>query len=112
MVHVSVLKRSVGGDPAAVRARLATYLQEAGAEMTRIQAGASRGAWRQVGKRAAALKAASRAVGALLLGDQCGELENAVVRGDPQGIAQDVQRVAETFAAVEAEVEKLLRSRG
>ncbi len=109
LVRLSALRRRLGDDPAVTRAHLAAFVMEARIVWAGLFEAASRGAWREVGEHAATLKSASRAAGALLLGDQCGELEIAVVRGDPQVLEQEVSRVGESVARVEAEVELLLQ---
>ena len=77
VVVVSVLKGLVGNDEATVREFLADFLSAACAQAAEILACCAAEDHRGVGSVAHKLKAASRSVGALAVGDLCAELGNA-----------------------------------
>ena len=76
-VDVAVLQSLVGDDPRTVDEFLAEFLLVARAQAAEVDAACQAEDHRQVGAIAHKLKASSRSIGALALGDLCAELENA-----------------------------------
>ena len=91
-VDVSVLKGLVGDDMATVCDFLAQFLDSARAQAAEISASCVREDNRRVGAVAHKLKASSRSVGALALGDLCAELENVSVAGSKAELAEGCAR--------------------
>ncbi len=91
-VDVSVLKSLVGDDMATVCDFLAQFLDSARAQAAEIIASCVREDNRRVGAVAHKLKASSRSVGALALGDLCAELENVSVAGSKAELAEGCAR--------------------
>jgi CheY-like chemotaxis protein/HPt (histidine-containing phosphotransfer) domain-containing protein len=75
VVDLSVLHRLVGDDPAVVREILLDYLESAREQARELRRAYRKGDVRLVGGLAHKLKSASLAVGALLLGELCAEME-------------------------------------
>ena len=86
-LDVSVLKSLVGDDMATVCDFLSQFLESARAQAAEISASCEREDNRRVGAVAHKLKASSRSVGALALGDLCAELENVSVAGSKAELA-------------------------
>ncbi len=104
VVDVSVLKGLVGGDDATVREFLAEFLSAARAQAAEILACCAAEDHRRVGSVAHKLKASSRSVGALALGDLCAELENASRAGSRANISAHCRRFAQAMRAVDAHI--------
>ena len=101
-VDVSVLESLVGDDAGTVREFLAEYLNSARAQAAEIVAGCDAEDNSRVGAVAHRLKASSRSVGALALGDLCAELENASHAGSCAEIAERCVQFERAMHAVEA----------
>ena len=104
IVDIAVLENLVGDDPATVNEFLTDYLTSSRLLAEEMRAALAAGDSRQVGTIAHKLKSSSRAVGALVLGDLCAELENFGKTGDPEAIAQGVAQFDAGLAKVEAEI--------
>jgi two-component system sensor histidine kinase/response regulator len=104
IVDVSVLKSLVGDDDATVREFLAEFLSAARAQAAEILACCAAEDHRGLGSVAHKLKASSRSVGALALGDLCAELENASRAGSRTEINAHCLRFAQAMRAVDARV--------
>ena len=101
-VDVSVLKSLVGDDAGTVHEFLAEYLNTARAQAAEIVAGCDAECNSRVGAVAHKLKASSRAVGALALGDLCAELENASRAGGRSEMSVHRARFEHAMRDVEA----------
>jgi len=101
IVDISVLKRLVGDDDATVREFLSDFLSAARAQAAEIIACCAAQDHRGVGSVAHKLKASSRSVGALALGDLCAELENASRAGSPAEISAQCRRFAQAMRVVD-----------
>ncbi|MGZ8260007.1 MAG: MHYT domain-containing protein, partial [Caldimonas sp.] len=104
IVDVSVLKSLVGDDDATVREFLAQFLSVARAQAAEILACCAAEDHRGIGPVAHKLKASSRSVGALALGDLCAELENASRAGSRAEVSAHCLRFAQAMRAVDARV--------
>ena len=107
-VDVNVLRNLIGADDADVRDFLAQYRDVAQRQGAEITAAWASGDNRGVATVAHKLKASSRSVGALALGDLCAELENAGTAGDAALLAAGCARFAGSMAAVQACLESFL----
>jgi CheY-like chemotaxis protein/HPt (histidine-containing phosphotransfer) domain-containing protein len=101
-VDVSVLKSLVGDDDETVREFLTEYLAAARQQAADIVACCDADDSRRVGAIAHKLKASSRSVGALALGDLCAELENACRAGGKAELAERRVRFEASMHEVEA----------
>lgn len=110
-VDVTVLKALVGDDPDTVRGFLSDYLVSARRLAAELRAAFAAGDARQVGAIAHKLKSSSRSVGALALGDQCVELENAGKAGDRAAIAKRMAGFEATLGTVEAQIAGVLEGK-
>lgn len=104
VVDVSVLKGLADDDEAIVREFLADFLSAARAQAAEIVACCAAEDHRGVGSVAHKLKASSRSVGALALGDLCAELENASRAGSHANISAHCRRFAQAMRAVDAHI--------
>lgn len=107
-VDVSVLKALVGDDPAVIREFLHDFRVSAVKTAAELKAACESGQAAQAGALAHKLKSSSRSVGALALGDLCGELEDFGRIGDAAAIVQSMVRFDVVLAKVEAEIARLL----
>jgi signal transduction histidine kinase/HPt (histidine-containing phosphotransfer) domain-containing protein/ActR/RegA family two-component response regulator len=107
-VHVAVLEGLVGGDPALIRELLVEYRTSTAGMATELRTAYEAGETRKVADIAHKLKASSRSVGALELGDLCAELENACLTGKQRGIAQSMVRFEDSLLAAHADIDTLL----
>jgi CheY-like chemotaxis protein/HPt (histidine-containing phosphotransfer) domain-containing protein len=107
-VDVAMLKGLVGDDPETVHELLRDYLASARRLSSELRAARAAGDARHAGAIAHKLKSSSRSVGALALGDQCAELENAGKAGNKAAIAQRMAQFEAALAEVEAEIADLL----
>ncbi|MES2887507.1 MAG: PAS domain S-box protein [Pseudomonadota bacterium] len=101
LVDLTVLQSLASDQPQAARERLSQYLSQASRLMAALRATDDP---RHIGRIAHQLKAASRSVGAVALGDVCVELENACRTGVRD---QVVQSKAQFEATVQATDEKI-----
>ncbi|HEY4956510.1 MAG TPA: ATP-binding protein [Caldimonas sp.] len=101
-VDVSILKELVGDDDATVREFLSDFLNAARAQAAEICAACDAEDNLRVGSVAHKLKASSRSVGALALGDLCAELENASRAGSRSEIVAQRARFEQAIQAVDA----------
>jgi signal transduction histidine kinase/CheY-like chemotaxis protein/HPt (histidine-containing phosphotransfer) domain-containing protein len=107
-IELSVLANLVGNDPATIRDFLAEFLQVARQQGRELADACERGDLARAGSVAHKLKASSRSIGALALGDLCAELENASKAGSKAEVDRvrfDFERV---LAAVDAGIVALL----
>lgn len=106
VLDLGVLKALVGDDRDKVRTLLITYLGSVTRLAPQLQNAVSEGDTRAVADIAHKLKSSSRAVGAMLLGDLCGEIENAGRAGKRSALARHI----EVFAATLVDVETYIRA--
>jgi HPt (histidine-containing phosphotransfer) domain-containing protein len=107
-VDLAALEAVVGDDPGTLRDFLAEFLQTARQQAAEIAAAGDRNDHARVGSVAHKLKAASRSIGAMTLGDLCAELENASKAGGKSEVDRvrvDFDRVAR---AVDARIVAML----
>lgn len=107
LIDVAVLAGLVGDDPRIVREFLADYQASVGRLATALPAARAADDVRQIVAIAQKLKASSRAVGVVALGDRCAELENACRTGTREGISRAIQFEA-ALVAVDAGIAHLL----
>jgi two-component system sensor histidine kinase/response regulator len=100
-IDVSVLKSLVGDDMDTVREFLAEFLHSARSQAAEIIASCEANDTDSVGAIAHKLKASSRSVGALALGDLCAELEDASRAGRRAEIAERRERFESAMNAVD-----------
>jgi signal transduction histidine kinase/CheY-like chemotaxis protein/HPt (histidine-containing phosphotransfer) domain-containing protein len=108
VIDLAVLKGIVGDDQAVVRQLLADYRASAQRSATELRAACDADDIRQVGIVVHKLKAASRSIGALALGDLCAELENACRSGTREAVSQGVAQIEGAMRSVDAEIDHLL----
>jgi CheY-like chemotaxis protein len=99
-----------GDEPAVARRQMATYLRDARALVAKLNAAHLGHDLQRVGEYAARLKTPSRGIGALQFGDLCAELENAAKMAHDGSIDRLLPHFAQSFAAVEAELEHRIQS--
>lgn len=110
ILDLSVLRGLIGDDDASVQDLLREYYRVAQASirdmlemaLVRDYPGASAEAHR--------LKSSSRAMGALLIGDLCAEIENACRLQDPDGLDSCAVRLTDALVRLHAEVPSILTS--
>ncbi|MEX0828442.1 MAG: response regulator, partial [Haliea sp.] len=112
LVDVSVLQQLVGEDRATVHEFLSEYLDSARTLFKEIRAALEADDVRHISAIAHRLKSSSRSIGALALGDLCAGMENAGKEGDRTFIAEQMQELEATWAAVENEICNLLAGNG
>ena len=100
-VDISVLKSLVGDDMDTVREFLAEFLHSARTQAAEIIASCEAHDTDAVGAVAHKLKASSRSVGALALGDLCAELEDAGRAGRGSEIVERRERFELAMTAVD-----------
>ncbi len=110
-VDIEVLRDLVGDNEAFVWEFLADYLDSLRVSTPELLAACAANDIRKIGFIAHRLKASSRSVGALALGDLCAELENASKAGDKDAIAQGAEQFAAVSATVDACIVALLAER-
>ncbi|HOP18107.1 MAG TPA: Hpt domain-containing protein, partial [Gammaproteobacteria bacterium] len=103
------LRELVGDDPAIIRQLLQSYLDASRGYADELQTANTADDITVVGAIAHKLKSASRAVGALSLGDLCADLENAAKSGDMQDVQAKVPEFMATFDAVDKALEQLVQ---
>ncbi|MEO8524669.1 MAG: Hpt domain-containing protein [Caldimonas sp.] len=101
-VDVSVLKSLVGDDMETVREFLSEFLVSAHQQAAEIVTSCHADDSRRVGAIAHKLKASSRSVGALALGDLCAELENACRAGGKAELAERCVRFEASMREVQS----------
>jgi CheY-like chemotaxis protein/HPt (histidine-containing phosphotransfer) domain-containing protein len=101
-LDVSVLKSLVGDDMGTVREFLSDFLHAARSQAAEIIESCEAEDNRRVGAVAHKLKASSRSVGALALGDLCAELGNASRTGSRAQIVERRERFELAMNAVDA----------
>jgi CheY-like chemotaxis protein/HPt (histidine-containing phosphotransfer) domain-containing protein len=112
IMDIAVLEALVGDDPAIVNEFLTDYLASSRDNMEEMRAVLAAGDSRQVGTLAHKLKSASRAVGALALGDLCAELENLGKTEDMEAIAKTMVQFEACLTEVEAAISTILADSG
>ena len=109
LVNPETLRELVGDDPAIIRQLLQSYLDASRGYADELQTANTADDITVVGAIAHKLKSASRAVGALSLGDLCADLENAAKSGDMQDVQAKVPEFMATFDAVDKALEQLVQ---
>ncbi|HXE38450.1 MAG TPA: Hpt domain-containing protein, partial [Azonexus sp.] len=110
LVDVSVLTALVGNDQANVRRLLGIYLTSVRSACEELLPALTTNDVRVIGAIAHRLKASSRSVGALELGDLCAELENVCRAGDQAAITAGSQEFLAALAAVDSCVADLIEA--
>lgn len=108
LVDISVLRRLVNDDEAAVRELLNDYRLAAHKLAGELSGGVAEGDAAKAGAIAHRLKSAARTVGALALGDLCAELENAGKAGDRAGLSNRVSEFERILSQVDEEIARIL----
>ena len=112
IMDIAVLEALVGDDPAIVNEFLTDYLASSRDIMEEMRAVLAAGDPRQVGSLAHRLKSSSRAVGALVLGDLCAELENLGKTEDMAAIVKTMVQFDASLTKVEAAISRILADAG
>ena len=107
VVDVSILMSLIGDDRIAVRDLLAAFLESARSQSAELVASCIAADHARVGAVAHKLKASSRSVGALALGELCAELESASRDALP-GLDERRERFEAAMRAVEATIVRTL----
>ncbi|WP_265945771.1 ATP-binding protein [Dechloromonas sp. A34] len=110
LVDVSVLTALVGDDKANLRRLLGIYLTSIRSACEELLPALATNDARGIGGIAHRLKASSRSVGALELGDLCAELENACRAGDQAAITAGSENFMAALAAVDTCVADLIEA--
>ncbi len=106
VLDLSILRKLVGDAPATAMEMLIDYEQSLQTSISKIaNAGASKDL-DEIGRTAHRIKASSRAVGALPLGDLCAELENASRMANSAAVRQLLPSFTELSAEVLSEVRR------
>nr|MDP2192079.1 ATP-binding protein [Rhodoferax sp.] len=100
-VDVSVLAGLVGNDPAVIHALLQDFRVSAAKTAAELKAACENGQAAQAGALAHKLKSSSRAVGALVLGELCDEMEQAGKTGQVEALTALLPRFEAEMAAVD-----------
>ena len=108
LVDIDVLRDLVGDDPDAVREFLVEFLRSARVQVDEILASLDAGDLSRVGSVAHKLKASSRSVGALALGERCAEVERASHRDDGDDVAEGCLHMANAMRDAEAFISRHL----
>jgi HPt (histidine-containing phosphotransfer) domain-containing protein len=108
VVDVTVLRSIVGDNPRVVRQLLADYGVAAERFAQELRAAHVAEDIRRIGAIAHQLKASSRSIGALALGDSCAELENACRSGVDDDVSRGVVQFEAAMREVDAEIAVLL----
>ncbi|MGE0875517.1 MAG: ATP-binding protein [Burkholderiales bacterium] len=101
---VGVLKALVGDDEEAVDEFLSDYLASAAGLVAELRADMRESDPARIGAIAHRLKSASRSVGALVLGDLCGELERLSESGDGTAVGSRLPELEVAWAAVRTQI--------
>jgi len=109
-VDVAVLKQLVGDDADTIREFLGEFLASAQQHGTALRAAAAAGELPQVAAIAHKMKSSSRVVGALALGDLCGEMEIAAKTGDITSLQRTLPEFEMCLAAVNFAIGALLKT--
>ena len=109
-VDLDVLRRMVGDDPQAVHELIVEYLRSAREQVAELRLAWQDGDHRHAGAIAHKLKSASRAVGALELGELCAALERHRQGGEGGTAPVDLARFERSFAAVVAQLDHHLET--
>ncbi|WP_018990526.1 response regulator [Aromatoleum toluclasticum] len=107
-VDVAVLNALIGDDAGTVREFLTDYLASAIRLAQQLRTTAAEGDPHEVAAIAHKLKSSSRAVGAVVLGDLCAELENAGRSGNRSAIGEHMEAFAPALVEVEACIRAML----
>lgn len=105
LVDLKVLQDLASDQPHAVRKRLSQYLSQASRLVAALR---STDDPRDIGLIAHQLKAASRSVGAVALGDVCAELENACRTGLRYNVAQSKAHFEASVQATDEKISEFL----
>lgn len=108
VVDVAVLTGLVGGGTEIALEFLGDYLVSAQQLAAELRAAKAACDVRRVSAAAHRLKSSSRAVGALIMGDVCADLESAGKAGDCSAIDACMARFETELVTVEAEIRRLL----
>jgi PAS domain S-box-containing protein len=107
-VDLDVLRTMVGDDPQTMQELLVEYLRSARDQVAELRLAWRAGDHRHAGAIAHKLKSASRAVGAVELGDLCAALEKHRQGAEGGAAGVDLVHFERTFAAVVAQIDKHL----
>lgn len=110
LLDVSVLTALVGDDQANLRRLFGIYLTSLRSACEELLPALASNDVRVIGGIAHRLKASSRSVGALELGDLCAELENACRAGDQAAITVGSEEFLAALAAVDSCVAELIEA--
>ena len=100
-VDVNVLKALVGDDPEVIREFLRDFRISAAKIGVELKAACGNGQAAQAGAQAHKLKSSARAVGALLLGELCAEMEQAGDAGQAEALTSLLPRFVAELAVVD-----------
>jgi len=100
-VDVSVLKALVGDDPEMIRELLHDFRRSATGIAAELRTAYAAGQARASGAAAHKLKSSARAVGALVLGELCEEIEQAGKAGQVEALTTLLPRFEAEMAAVD-----------
>lgn len=107
-VDLNLLKNLVGDDQGVLRALLGDYLIALRQIASELREAFDAGDAKHVGFSAHKLKSSSRSMGALVFGDLCAELENAVRAEDPKSIASHMTGFDEALKDVDSAINSML----
>jgi CheY-like chemotaxis protein/HPt (histidine-containing phosphotransfer) domain-containing protein len=111
VVDIAILESLVGDDPTIVREFLVDFLDSARGLAAELATARAEHDIRRIGGIAHRLRASSRSVGALMLGDLCAELQNACRTGKREGVALSLVQFDAALAAVDQRIGELLQPR-
>ena len=108
VVDVEVLQSLVGNDQAVVREFLLEFRNSARALAAELSVARADDDIRRIGSIAHRLRASSRSVGAIALGDLCAELQNACRTGKRESVALSLVQFDTALSAVDHRIGELL----
>ena len=110
-MDVSVLKALVGDDAAVIREFLHDFRTSLGTTAAELRDACQRGQAPAAGATAHKLKSTAHSVGALKLGDLCGEIEHAGKTGDIKALDILLPSFEQELVAVDGCLDSLLQER-
>lgn len=111
VVDIAVLKSLVGDDPEIVHEFLADFRRSARGLAEELAVARTDNDIRHIGSIAHRLRASSRSIGAMVLGDLCAELQNACRTGKREGVTLSLVQFDAALAAVDHRIGELLTPR-
>ncbi|MBL8302990.1 MAG: response regulator [Ideonella sp.] len=108
VVDIAVLKSLVGDEPSVVQEFLVDFRDAARTLAAELALARGDDDLRRIGSIAHRLRASSRSVGALVLGDLCAELQNACRTGKREGVNLSLVQFDAAMAAVDQRIGELL----